>query len=55
MWPIFKSKKPGSELSKNGPVVGDAVTEINEKENYVLSNIRADLTTRFAVSEEKMN
>jgi sterol desaturase/sphingolipid hydroxylase (fatty acid hydroxylase superfamily) len=23
LWPIFKSKKPGSELAANGPVVGD--------------------------------
>ncbi len=25
LWPIFKSKKEGSELSKNGPMVGDAI------------------------------
>jgi len=27
LWPIFKSKKEGSELAHNGPVVGDEVTE----------------------------
>ena len=25
LWPIFKSKKEGSELAENGPVVGDAL------------------------------
>lgn len=25
LWPIFKSKKQGSELAKHGPIVGDAV------------------------------
>ena len=30
MWPIFKSKKEGSELSHNGPVVGDAVPDTPE-------------------------
>ncbi len=30
LWPIFKSKKEGSELSHNGPVVGDAVFETPE-------------------------
>ena len=25
LWPIFKSKKEGSELHKYGPMVGDAV------------------------------
>lgn len=28
LWPIFKSKKEGSELSPNGPMVGDAVPEV---------------------------
>lgn len=27
LWPIFKSKKEGSELAHNGPVVGDEVEE----------------------------
>jgi len=27
LWPIFKSKKEGSELSKNGPLVGDEVND----------------------------
>jgi sterol desaturase/sphingolipid hydroxylase (fatty acid hydroxylase superfamily) len=30
LWPIFKSKKEGSELSPNGPMVGDAVIEEKE-------------------------
>jgi len=25
LWPIFKSRKTGSELSRGGPIVGDAV------------------------------
>ena len=29
MWPIFKSKKEGSELSADGPMVGDEVKEIS--------------------------
>lgn len=36
LWPIFKSKKEGSELAVNGPMVGDAVTDrIYEEEDYV--------------------
>jgi sterol desaturase/sphingolipid hydroxylase (fatty acid hydroxylase superfamily) len=31
LWPIFKSKKEGSELAKNGPVVGDDVYESEEE------------------------
>lgn len=30
MWPIFKSRKGGSELAHNGPMVGDAVPEETE-------------------------
>lgn len=33
LWPIFKSKKEGSELSANGPVVGDI--EITEEDETV--------------------
>lgn len=33
LWPIFKSKKEGSELAANGPVVGD--TEITEEDETV--------------------
>jgi sterol desaturase/sphingolipid hydroxylase (fatty acid hydroxylase superfamily) len=28
LWPIFKSKKEGSELAANGPMVGDALPEV---------------------------
>ncbi len=31
LWPIFKSKKEGSELAKDGPVVGDEVEEYEEE------------------------
>lgn len=31
LWPIFKSKKEGSELAKNGPVVGDDVYEVAQE------------------------
>lgn len=36
-WPLFKSKKEGSELSKNGPMVGDeaAVRTVEEDEIYI--------------------
>jgi sterol desaturase/sphingolipid hydroxylase (fatty acid hydroxylase superfamily) len=38
LWPIFKSNKPGSELSANGPEVGDELEEDNlhEEEDFVL-------------------
>jgi len=29
LWPIFKSKKPGSELAANGPEVGDEIPEVD--------------------------
>ncbi|MFT3680125.1 MAG: sterol desaturase family protein [Ferruginibacter sp.] len=32
LWPIFKSKKEGSELSANGPVVGDAAVKPGKPE-----------------------
>lgn len=35
LWPILKSNKPGSELSKGGPVVGDAVEEPAEAHQTV--------------------
>lgn len=42
LWPIFKSKKEGSELSVNGPVVGDAIS-LKPEENEHLHG----LTTSF--------
>lgn len=36
LWPLFKSKKEGSELSANGPVVGDAV--VKSHDNLSLEN-----------------
>src|SRR5438876_190452 len=38
LWPIFKSKKEGSELSPNGPMVGDAVEtkEIKQRHKGVI-------------------
>lgn len=35
LWPVFKSKKEGSELAKNGPVVGDEQTSEPGQEDYV--------------------
>lgn len=37
LWPIFKSKKEGSELSKNGPMVGDEqeLSAIEEDEIFI--------------------
>ena len=32
LWPVFKSKKEGSELHKHGPMVGDAPVEKNNPE-----------------------
>lgn len=43
LWPIFKSKKEGSELAKNGPVVGDDVYEIPEEINLPQSEKLARL------------
>jgi sterol desaturase/sphingolipid hydroxylase (fatty acid hydroxylase superfamily) len=42
LWPIFKSKKAGSELSVNGPEVGDEVNEIKPSysENFDTSHIK---------------
>jgi sterol desaturase/sphingolipid hydroxylase (fatty acid hydroxylase superfamily) len=38
LWPIFKSKKPGSELSANGPEVGDELgqDDLHEEEDFAL-------------------
>lgn len=36
LWPIFKSKKEGSELSANGPMVGDVLEEPQPIEHLVL-------------------
>src|SRR3954451_654445 len=33
LWPIFKSKKEGSELAHKGPMVGDAVPELLDEED----------------------
>jgi sterol desaturase/sphingolipid hydroxylase (fatty acid hydroxylase superfamily) len=41
LWPIFKSKVPGSELSANGPEVGDEITESRlpyEEEDFIIRN-----------------
>lgn len=44
VWPILKSKKEGSELSRNGPMVGDVVPE-TEKE---IKSIPLELQSRLA-------
>ena len=42
-WPLFLSKKEGSELSKGGPVVGDEVAEGScEEEDWVADEKAAD-------------
>ncbi len=32
-WPLFKSKVEGSELAKDGPMVGDAVEDANKRDD----------------------
>jgi len=44
LWPIFKSKKTGSELSVGGPVVGDEIPEYD-------SQIENDFFTRKPLSK----
>ncbi|MDE1191006.1 MAG: sterol desaturase family protein [Arachidicoccus sp.] len=42
LWPIFKSKKPGSELSANGPVVGGEESEEKHlQQNEKLSQLQS--------------
>jgi len=36
LWPVFKSKKEGSELHKHGPMVGDAPVEKNDPEGKIV-------------------
>ncbi|MFT3702086.1 MAG: sterol desaturase family protein [Agriterribacter sp.] len=57
MWPLFKSKKEGSELSANGPVVGDAVpkADIPVGVTHTIGKIGEDLSKRFVVVNEKLN
>ena len=45
LWPLFKSKIEGSELSKHGPLVGDAVPEPAPKyeEAYISSPIKKEV------------
>ncbi|UAY52038.1 sterol desaturase family protein [Ferruginibacter albus] len=47
LWPIFKSKKEGSELSKNGPEVGDEVPTIIQ-EHPIADSFRKQSQPDFA-------
>jgi sterol desaturase/sphingolipid hydroxylase (fatty acid hydroxylase superfamily) len=44
LWPIFKSKKEGSELAKNGPMVGDDVVEEAQEHVYIPTGNLAPLS-----------
>lgn len=41
LWPVFKSKKEGSELAADGPMVGDAATEQTKEEKINFEEGRA--------------
>lgn len=45
LWPLFKSKKEGSELAANGPVNGD-IDEVQENDNRIESEATFPALTR---------